>query len=98
MSHEINITVGSDEAAAQLQQDFDELIARVNGDMMFQSMQADDPVSVEAAIANAERSIDAHLRAFAENGALQSLAGEIKQQFRESIEAQARAAAAQAAR
>jgi len=97
MSSEINITVGSDAAAAQLQQDFDELIARVNGDMMFQSMQADDPVSVEAAVANAERSIDAHLREFAEDEALQSLAGELKQQFRESIEAQARAAA-QAAR
>ena len=93
MSHEINITVGSDAAATQLQQDFDELIARVNGDMMFQSMHADDPVSVEAAVTNAERSIDAHLKEFTENEALQSLAGEIKQQFRESIEAQARAAA-----
>ncbi|NUQ27091.1 MAG: hypothetical protein HOQ35_01030 [Acidobacteriaceae bacterium] len=93
MSREINITVGSDTAAAQLRQDFDELIARVNGDMMFQSIQADDPVSVEATVANAERSIDVHLREFTENGALQSLAGEIKQQFRESIEAQARAAA-----
>jgi len=89
MIDDLNITVATPEAAAQLQQDFDELMARVNGDMMFISMNAQDPISVEASIANAERSIDTHMTAFQSNLALLSLASDIKQRFRTDIQRQA---------
>ncbi|HMF52906.1 MAG TPA: hypothetical protein VK593_01055 [Edaphobacter sp.] len=90
MNDDLNISVATPEAAALLQQDFDELLARVNGDFMFQSMNPLDPISVETAIVNAERSIDAHMQEFAANAALQSLSADIKLRFRASIEQQAR--------
>jgi hypothetical protein len=89
MSEDLNVSVATPEAAARLQADFDELLARVNGDMMFYSMKPDDPISVEAAISFAERAIDQHLGEFGENAALQSLAPEIKQRFRLAIQKQA---------
>jgi hypothetical protein len=85
MTDDLNITVATPEAAAQLQQDFDELLARVNGDMMFVSMNPQDPISVEAAIASAERSIDSHMGEFATNEALHSLSQDLKQRFRADI-------------
>ncbi len=92
MADDIHISVSSDEKAARLREEFEEVIARVNGDLISLTMQPDNPISVEAAVALAERSIDYHLRTFADNAALQSLSGEIKGRFRASIEEQARLA------
>jgi hypothetical protein len=89
MNDDLNISVATPEAAARLQQDFDELLARVNGDLMFQAVNSLDPLSVEAAIVSAERSIDAHMQEFAGNAALQSLSADIKLRFRVSIGQQA---------
>jgi hypothetical protein len=86
---DLNITVSTPEAASQLQQDFEELLARVNGDMMFISMNARDPISVEAAITSAERAIDSHASAFKHNAALLSLIPDLKQRFRAGIQGQA---------
>ena len=93
MSDDLRTEVRSREEADRLQADFDELLARVNSDMMFQSMKPDDPVSVEAAIASAERSIDSHLGEFPDDAALQALRGDIKLRFRKAIQQQAEAAA-----
>ena len=93
MSDDLQTEVGSPEEAAQLQADFDELMARVNSDMMFQSMKSDDPVSVEAAIAAAERSIDSHLSEFPQDMALQALRADIRLRYRQAIQQQAQAAA-----
>ena len=93
MSGDISIAVPTGEAAEQLKQDFEELLVRVNSDMMFQSMKPDDPVSVEAAIAAAERSIDFHLAEFREDLALQSLRADLKVRYRAAIQQQAHAAA-----
>ena len=90
MNEDIHISVSTPEAAARLQEDFDEVVARVNGDLMSYSMQPNDPVSIEAAVAYAERAIDHHLQTFAEDAPLQSLSTELKSRFRQSIEAQAR--------
>jgi len=87
---DIHISVQNPEAAARLQEDFDEVIARVNGDLMGFTMHPDDPISVEAAVAFVERSVDHHLQSFADNAPLQSLAAEIKLRFRGGIEDQAR--------
>jgi hypothetical protein len=92
MTDDIQISVSTPELAARLKEDFEEVVARVNGDLMSFSMQPNDPVSVEAAVAFAERSIDHHLRQFAEDAPLQSLAGVMKSRFRTSIEAQAQLA------
>ena len=91
MPDDLNIAVATPEAAERLQADFDELIARVNGDLMFHSMRPTDPISVEAIVVFAERSIDQHLHEFAENAPLLSLAPQIKQRFRLAIEQQAAA-------
>ena len=93
MSDDLQAEVSSAEDAARLQADFDELLARVNGDMMFQSMKPDDPISVEAAIATAERSIDSHLGEFLEDAALQALRSELKLRYRKAIQQQAEIAA-----
>jgi hypothetical protein len=85
---DINIAVATPEAARRLQEDFDEVIARVNGDLMSCTMQPDDPISVESAIAFTERCIDHHLQSFADNAPLQSIAQEIRDCFRRSIELQ----------
>ncbi len=89
MRNDLQVSVNSPEAARSLQEDFDELLARVNGDMMFQSMNPADPVSVEAAITVAERSIDSHLLEFTQNPTLQSLRNDIQQRFRSAIQQQA---------
>ena len=93
MTDDLKISVATQEAATQLQQDFDELLARVNGDMIFVSMNAHDPISVESAIISAERSIDSHMAAFPNHEALRSLLPDLKRRFREDIERQAEAAA-----
>jgi hypothetical protein len=93
MSDDIAISVSTPEAAAQLREDFDEVVARTNGDLMSYAMQPDDPISVECAVAFAEQCIERHLSQFAEDSALQSLAPELKRRFREGIERQANAAA-----
>lgn len=93
MSDDIYVSVDAPEKAERLKEEFEEVIARVNGDLMCVTMRPGDPISVEAVIEFAERAIDHHLQTFAENAALQSLAPEIKQRFRASIELQARAAA-----
>ncbi len=93
MTDEINITVGSQEEAETLKEEFEEVIARVNGELMSYAYQPDDPVSVEAAVVYAEQRVDANLREFQHNRTLQSLAMEMKLQFRIQIEMQARAAA-----
>ena len=77
--------------AAQLRDDFADLVLRVNMDLTTQKFNPRDAVSVEIAIAQAERSVDYHLQAFATNSALQSLAPEIKQRFRQGIQVQANA-------
>lgn len=92
MADELQVEVGSQEEASQLQADFDELLARVNGELMFQTMEAENPLSVEASVIFAERAIEEHLREFTENQRLQQMAGNIKQRFRAAIEAQAEAA------
>ena len=89
MPDDIHISVETPEQAARLQEEFEEVIARVNGDLMCFTMQPDDPISVEAAVVFAERSIDYHLHTFAANAPLQSLARDIKLRFRISIEHQA---------
>ncbi len=89
MNDDVHVEVDSPEAAARLREDFEELLARVNGDMMFHSMNPGDPVSVEAAIASAERSIDSHLAEFQGDPALQALRGDIKLRFRRAIQQQA---------
>jgi hypothetical protein len=89
MADDIHISVQTPEAAARLQEDFDEVIARVNGDLMCFTIQPEDPISVEAAVAFVERSVDHHLQTFADNLPLQSLAPEIKLRFRRGIEDQA---------
>jgi hypothetical protein len=61
-------------------------------------MQPDDPISVESAIAFAERSVEHHLQSFADDEPLQSLAPEIKGRFRRAIQLQAQTAAAQVKR
>ena len=86
---EIYTTVSNQAAAVQLREDFEELVARVNADMMFITMSVDDPVSVEAAVASAERSVDHHLREFSEDDALQKLRPELFHRFRSAIYAQA---------
>ena len=88
---DVEATVRSQAEASQLQTDFEELVARVNGDMMAHSMSCDDPFSVEQAVLQAEQSIDYHLFLFAENANLQLLAADIKATFATSIRAQARA-------
>lgn len=92
MDDDIQISVGSPETAAILRENFEELVARVNGDLIGFSMNPRDPISVEAAVAFAEQRIDYHLEEFADNPALQSIAQQIKRRFRQSIEAQAREA------
>lgn len=88
---DIHVTVSSQTEADQLREDFEEVVARVNGDLMTQTMSCDDPISVEMAVAQAEQRVDYHLSTFAENTNLQKLAGEIKARFADSIRAQARA-------
>lgn len=92
MSEDIHISVSTPEEAERLRSNFEEVVARVNGDLMSCSMQPNDPISVEAAVAFAEQSIDRNISSFGENAALQSLAPELKQRFRKSIEEQAFAA------
>ncbi len=94
MSDDIQVSVSTLEAAAQLTEDFEEVVARVNGDLMSFAMQPTDPISVEAAVAYSEQCIDRHLAEITANSVLLSLAPELKQRFRSSIEAQARSAAA----
>ena len=89
MQKDIQATVHSPEAAARLKLDFEELLARVNADMAFTTMSICDPISVEAAVASAERSIEHHLRDFAEDLALQALKPELLQRFRTAIYLQA---------
>jgi hypothetical protein len=89
MSNDIEIAVATPEAAAQLREDFEEVMARVNGDLMSYTMQPNDPISVEYAVAFAEQCIDRHLGAFTDDAALQSLAPELKRRVRDSIERQA---------
>jgi hypothetical protein len=98
MDDDINIAVATPEAARRLQEDFDEVVARVNGDLMSHTMQPDDPISVESAIAFAERSVEHHLQSFADNAPLQGLAQEIKDRFRRGIQLQAHSAATHARR
>ena len=92
MNDEIAVSVSTPEAAAQLREDFDEVVARINGDLMSYAMQPDDPISVECAVAFAEQCVDRHLSYFAQDAALQSLAPELKRRFREGIAQQANAA------
>lgn len=92
MDDDIHISVSNAEAASLLRENFDELVARVNGDLLGFTMNPNDPISVEAAVAFSEQRIDCHLREFADDAALQSLAQDIKRRFRQSIEAQARQA------
>ncbi|HTF67618.1 MAG TPA: hypothetical protein VK638_33560 [Edaphobacter sp.] len=92
MTDNIDIVVSTPEAAKRLQENFEEVLARVNGDLMSHTIQPDDPISVEAAVAFAERCIDHHMATFADDAPLQSLTGEMKQRFRKSIELQANAA------
>lgn len=92
MTDDIHISVSSQEEAERLRGNFEEVVARVNGDLMSCSMQPNDPISVEASIAFAEQSIDRNLAFFAENAPLQALAPELKRKFRQSIEQQARIA------
>ncbi|HLH02845.1 MAG TPA: hypothetical protein VKX25_08745 [Bryobacteraceae bacterium] len=98
MSDDIHVSVASGEEAAQLKEDFEEVIARVNGDLMSCTMEPGDPISVEAAIAFAERAVDHHLSTFADNAPLQSLGPEIRRRFRAGIEQQARLARERASR
>ena len=86
---DIATSVNSDEAAERLREEFADLILRINMDLTSQRFSPKDPISVEMAIAQAERSVDYHLRSFPHNAALQALATEIKQKFRQGIEAQA---------
>ena len=85
---DVEVSVESEETAVRLREDCRNLTLRVNMDLTTQNFNLNDPVSVEMAIAWAERSVDYHLQAFAENVALQSLAPEIKQKFRAGIQAQ----------
>jgi len=87
----LSTSVDSDEQAQRLRDDFADLIVRVNMDLTNQRFNPGDPVSVEMAIAQTERSIDYHLRSFTSNDALQALAPEIKQKFREGIQTQSTA-------
>lgn len=86
----IQVTVSSEEEADRLRADFAELLARINGDLMTQHINRNNPLSVETAVVYAERSIEYHLHAFSENENLQKLASSIKDRFRENIRAQAR--------
>ena len=87
----LNTSVNSEEQAQQLRDDFADLVVRVNMDLTNQRFNPRDPVSVEMAIAQTERSIDYHLQSFASNQALQALAPDIKQKFRDGIQAQSTA-------
>lgn len=89
---DIHISVPSTEAASTLRENFEELLARVNGDLIGFTMNPNDPISVEAAVAFCEQRIDYHLTEFTDNAALHSLAKDVKQRFRQSIEAQAQQA------
>ncbi len=86
----VEISVASEEAAARLRDNFADLTLRVNMDLAGQRFNPRDPISIEIAVAQAERSVDYHLRAFPDDEDLQSLAPEIKRRFRIGIEAQAR--------
>lgn len=92
MSDDIQVSVSTSEEAAKLREDFEEVIARVNGDLFGQSMDRNDPLSTERAVLQAEQSIDYHLRAFEDNVSLQQLGPQIKARFAMSIREQARAA------
>jgi hypothetical protein len=92
MNDDIQISIANEEAASVLRENFEELVARVNGDLLGFTMNPNDPISIEAAVAFAEQRIDYHLTEFADNAAIQSLAPDIKQRFRQSINAQAREA------
>ena len=89
MSEDLQISVSTPEEAAQLQEDFDEVIARVNGDLISQSMDPTDPLSIERAVLGAEQSIDYHLRAFETNVSLQQLRPQLKARFAAAIRQQA---------
>ncbi len=91
---DLEISVASAESASVLRENFEEVVARVNGDLIGFTMNPNDPISVEAAVAFSEQRVDYHLTEFADNAALQSLTQGIKQRFRQSIEAQARSARA----
>ncbi len=86
---DVAASVSSEEAAEQLREDFADLVLRVNMDLTSIRFSPKDPISVEMAIAQAERSVDYHLQAFTGNTALQALASEIKDKFRQGIKAQA---------
>lgn len=85
----IEISVQSEEAAAKLRDNFADLTLRVNMDLAGQRFNPKDPISVEMAVAHAERSVDYNLLAFLDDEELQSLVQEIKRRFRMGIEAQA---------
>ena len=89
MTDDISVSVSTPEAAVLLREDFEELVARVNGELMSYSMKPDDPISVEAAVVYAEQRIDYHLNTFLDSAALQSIAPDIKLRFRQAIEKQA---------
>jgi hypothetical protein len=84
----LNASVDSEEQARKLREDFADLVVRVNMDLTNQRFNPRDPVSVEMAIEQTERSIDFHLQAFASNEALQALAPDIKKKFRDCIKSQ----------
>ena len=69
------------EQAAILREDFEEVVARVNGDLFGQTIDCRDPFSIERAVMQAEQAVDYHLKAFEENTALQQLAPLIKKSF-----------------
>ena len=89
---DLQISVSTPEQAQELREDFEEVIARVNGDLIGQSMDATDPLSIERAVLQAEQSVIYHLSTFAQNAPLQELGPQIKARFAESIRDQARAA------
>ena len=89
MSDDVQVSVGSEEAAVKLREDFADLVMRVNMDLTSQRMNVRDPLSVEMAVAQAERSVDYHLTFFADDVPLQTLGPELKLRFRRGIEEQA---------
>lgn len=92
MSDDIQVSVATPEEAAKLREEFEEVIARVNGDLIGQSMDRNDLLSIERAVLQAEQSVEYHLRAFEDNVSLQQLGPQIKARFATSIRDQARAA------
>lgn len=91
MSNDLDASVSTPEEAATLREEFEEVIARVNGDLFGQTIDCCDTLSVERAVMQAEQAIDYHLKAFGENTTLQQLAPLIKSRFADGIRDQAKA-------